>query len=210
MLLYTVWAVRCSWSAWAAHHQRCELFMLPQVVAWRRDRRSRSPSGSGCRWHRGAGFRSRNGLFCVPWARCAHAVTLSLLCEELAVILVDGCGCSARAHPCEATTSGLLPLRSSQPSTGSVWWRSGPWVDPGLLAWTYHCLWLGGWSLGLASSFVFLPSVAFPWGGTIGGSCMSPHFEMLSVLFPGNFGFHFLGISRSFFGNVWFFLFLSS
>ena len=75
-------------------------------------------------------------------------------------------------------------------------------VDPGLLAWTYHCLRLGDWSLGLASSFVRLPSAAFPWDGTVGGSCMSPHFEMLSVLFPGNIGFHFFGISRSFFGNV--------
>ena len=27
-------------------------------------------------------------------------------------------------------------------------------------------------------------------------------FEMLSVLFPGNIGFNFFGISRSFFGNV--------
>ena len=49
---------------------------------------------------------------------------------------------------------GAVPLGSLQPSTGSVWWRSGPWVDPGLLAWTYHCLRLGDWSLGLASSFV--------------------------------------------------------
>ena len=47
-----------------------------------------------------------------------------------------------------------------------------------------------------------LPSVAFPWVGPVGGSCMSPHSEMLSVLFPGNIGFHFLGISRSFFGDV--------
>ena len=31
--LYPLRAVRCSWSAWAAHHQRCEPFMLPQVVA---------------------------------------------------------------------------------------------------------------------------------------------------------------------------------
>ena len=31
---------------------------------------------------------------------------------------------------------------------------------------------------------------------------MSPLFEMLSVLFPGNMGSHFLGISRSVFGNV--------
>ena len=32
-LLYPVRAVRCSWSAWAAHRQRCEPFMLLQVVA---------------------------------------------------------------------------------------------------------------------------------------------------------------------------------
>ena len=36
----------------------------------------------------------------------------------------------------------------------------------------------------------------------LGFSCMSLHFEMLSVLFPGNIGFHFFRISRSFFGNV--------
>ena len=89
--------------------------------------------------------------FCVPWARCARAVAPYLLCEELAVILVDGCGCGSRAHPCEATASGLLSLGSSQPSTGSVWWRSGTWVDPVLLAWTYHCFRLGDWSLDLAS-----------------------------------------------------------
>ena len=65
---------------------------------------------------------------------------------------------------------------------------------------TAYGLETGPW--GLASSFVFLPSAAFPWDGTVEGSCMSPHFEMLSVLFPGNIGFHFLGISRSFFGNV--------
>ena len=27
---------------------------------------------------------------------------------------MDGCGCGARAHPCEATASGLLSLGSSQ------------------------------------------------------------------------------------------------
>ena len=65
-LLYPVRAVRCSWSAWAAHRQRCEPFMLPQVIACRRDQRSQSPSGSGCSCHGGAGSRSQNGLFCVP------------------------------------------------------------------------------------------------------------------------------------------------
>ena len=91
------------------------------------------------RGHGGAGSRSRNGLFCVPWARCAHAVAPYLLCEDLAVILVDGCGCGGRAHPCVAAASGLLSLGSSHPSTGSVWWLSGTRVDPVLFAWTYHC-----------------------------------------------------------------------
>ena len=68
------------------------------------------------------------------------------------------------------------------------------------------------WRLVLGPCFLVrrLPSVAFPWVGLVGGSCMSPHFEMLSVLFPGNIGFHFFRISRSFLGYVWFFLFLSS
>ena len=56
---------------------------LPQGVAWRSYRRSLSPSGSWCRCHGCAGSRSRNGLFCVPWARCARVVALSLLWEEL-------------------------------------------------------------------------------------------------------------------------------
>ena len=77
-------------------------------------------------WHGGAGSRSRNGLFCVPWARCTRAVAPYLLCEELAVILVNGCGCGASAHPCEASASGLLSLGSSQPSTGSVGGGAGP------------------------------------------------------------------------------------
>ena len=77
-------------------------------------------------WHGGAGSRSRNFLFCVPWARCTRAVAPYLLCEELAVILVDGCGCGASAHSCEASASGLLPLGSSQPSTGSVGGGAGP------------------------------------------------------------------------------------
>ena len=73
-------------------------------------------------WHWGAGSWSRNGLFFVPWARCTRAVAPYLLCEELAVILVDGCGCGA----CEASASGLLSLGSSQPSTGSVGGGAGP------------------------------------------------------------------------------------
>ena len=56
---------------------------LPQVVTGRSYRRPLSPSGSGCRCHGCAGSRSWNGLFLVPCARCARAVALSLLCEEL-------------------------------------------------------------------------------------------------------------------------------
>ena len=57
--------------------------------------------------HGGAGSRSRNSVFCVPWAGRTRAVTPYLLYEELAVILVLGGGCGASAHPCEATASGL-------------------------------------------------------------------------------------------------------
>ena len=203
-MLYPVQAVRCSWSAWAAHRQRCEPFMLPQVVAWRGDRRSQSPSGSGCLGHGGAGARSQNGLLCVPWARCTRAVffvknllsswwtgvgvALALI---LARLLLRGC--------CPFVPRNLLPVLCVAVRDLGC---------PVLLAWTYHCFRLGAWSLGLASSSV--ASHPSPSHGLVrlGGSGMSPHFEMLSVLFPGNIGSHFLGKSRSFCGNVWFFLFL--
>ena len=70
--------------------------------------------------HGGAGSRSRNDMFCVPWADRIRAVALCLLCEELVAILVLGGGCGASAHPCKATASGLWSLGSSPPSTGSV------------------------------------------------------------------------------------------
>ena len=40
----------------------------------------------------------------------------------------------------------------------------------------------GSLALGPAFAFVHLPSTSFPWGVTVGGSCMSPRSEMLSVL----------------------------
>ena len=89
-----------------------------------------------------------------------------------------------------------------------VGWQCGTCVDPVLLAWTYHCFLLGAWSLGLASSSVACHPSPSHGLARLGGSCMSPHFAMLSVLFPGNVGSHFLGISRSLCGNVWFLLFL--
>ena len=100
---------------------------------------------------------------------------------------------------------GPLVSRSLLPV---LWWRCRPWVDPVLLAWTYHCFSLGAWSLGLVSSSVACHPSPFHGLARCGGWCISPLFEMLSVLFPGNMGSHFLGISRSVFGNVWFLLFL--
>ena len=150
-------------------------------------------------WSRGASSRSRNGLFCVPWARCTRAVAPYLLCEELAVILVDGCRCGARAHPCEATASGLLPLGSSPPSTVSVGGGAGPGLvrscSPGHI--TASDLETGPWPMVPRPS---PPVCRLPMGWPSWGFVyVSTLFEMLSVLFPGNIGLHFLGISRSFF-----------
>ena len=74
-------------------------------------------------------------------------------------------------------------------------------VCPGPICLDFPFLRPGVWSLGRTSAFVLLPSASFPWDVAVGGSCMSPRFE-LSVLFPGNIGQHFFGISRSFLGNV--------
>ena len=148
--------------------------------------------------HGGAGSRSRNGLFCVPWARCTRAVAPCLLCEELAVILVFGGGCGASAHPCGASALGLWSLGSSRPSTRPVGGGAGPGLtrscSPGHI--TASDLVPGPWA--------WLPrlSHSLPWVGSVGDLCMSPLFEMMSVLFPGNIGSLFLGISRSVFGNV--------
>ena len=62
--------------------------------------------------------------------------------------------------------------------------------------------WRGAWSLDLASSSVACHPSPSHGLARLGGLCMSPLFEMLSVLFPGNIGSHFLGISRSVFGSV--------
>ena len=152
--------------------------------------------------HGGAGSRSRNGLFCVPCARCTGAVAQCLLCEELAVILVVGGGCGASAHPCEASASGLLSLQTLHPSTGPVGGGAGPGLtqscSPGHI--TASDLVPGPWAWLPRLS----PAIRLPPMGWLGwGVCVCLHFfEMLSVLFPGNIGSHFFGISRFFCGNV--------
>ena len=151
--------------------------------------------------HGGAVSWSRNGRFCVSWAGRTRAVAPCLLCEDLAVILVLGGGCGACAHPCEATASGLWSFGFSLPSTRSV-------VAvlvlgcPVLLAWTDHYFSLGAWFLVLASlSVACHPSPSHGLTRLV-GLCMSPLFEMVSVLFHGNIGSHFWGISRFVFGSV--------
>ena len=125
--------------------------------------------------HGGAGSWSRNGLFCVSWARCTCAVAQCVLCEELAVILINGGGCGASAHPCEASVSELLSLGSSHPSTGAVGGGAGPGVtqscSPGHI--TASDLVPGPWAL--------LPrlsaAIRFPPMGWLGwGVCVCLHF----------------------------------
>ena len=174
---------------------------LPQVVACKWDRRSQSPSGSGCLGTGVLALGHEPICFVFPWAGCTRAVAPCLLCEELAVILVLGGGCGACAHPCEATASGLWSLGSSPLSTGSV-------VVvlvlgcPVLLAWTDHCFSLGAWFLDLASSSVACHPSPSHGLARLAGLCMSPLSEMVSLLFHGNIGSHFWGISRSVFGSV--------
>ena len=125
--------------------------------------------------HGGAGSRSRNGLFCVPWARYTRAVAPCLLCEELAVILVVGGGCGASAHPCEASASGLLPLGSSHPSTGPVGGGAGPGLtrscSPGHI--TASDLVPGPWAWLPRLS----PAIRLPPMGWLGwGVCVCLHF----------------------------------
>ena len=125
--------------------------------------------------HGGAGSQSRNGLLCVPWARCTRAVAPCLLCEELAVILVDGGGCGASAHPCEASASGLLSLGSSHPSTGTLGGGAGPGLtrscSPGHI--TASDLVPGPWALLPRLS----PAIRLPPMGWLGwGVCVCLHF----------------------------------
>ena len=173
---------------------------LPQVVACRWDCRSQSPSGSGCLGtgvlalgHKTVGFVSLGPVSLVLSLRVFFVKTLlSSWCLGVGVAL---------ALPCEATASGLWSLGSSLPYTGSV---VAVLVRgcPVLLAWTVHCFSLGAWFLDLASSSVACrPSPSHGLARLV-GLCLSPLFEMVSVLFHGNIGSHFRGISRSVFGSV--------
>ena len=153
----------------------------------------------------------------VPWFLglfiCGLASS-SVACQSLAVILVLGGGCGAlrvffvrtcSPGTCEAHLRGYC-FGTLVPWFLAPFYRSVVAVlvlgCPVLLAWTYHCFSLGAWSLDLASSSVACHPSPSHGLARLGGLCMSPLFEMLSVLFPGNIGSHFLGISRSVFGSV--------
>ena len=165
-------AVRSSWSAWgdASSAVRAVRFATGCSV---KVGSSISVSWLWMPGHGGAGSRSRNGLFCVPWAGCASAVAPYLLCEELAVILVIGGGCGASAHPCEVSASGLWSLGSSRPSTRPVGGGAGPGLtwscSPGHI--TASDLVPGPWALlPRLSPAIRLPSVG--WLGWAVGVCL--------------------------------------
>ena len=175
--------------------------ILPQGVTGRSYRRPLFPSSSGCCCHRCAGSRSQNGLFRVPCARCTRAAAPSLLCEGLC------CHPGGRARVWLSLSSLRDYLGPVAPRFLTTFHRfcvvaAQALVCSGPVRLDIHFLRPGIWPLGQASSFVLLPSAAFPWGVAVGGVCMSPRFRMLSVLFPGNIGLHSFGVSRSFLSNV--------
>ena len=192
-----------TWSAWAAHRQRCEWFLFAAgcsmkelskttVSFWLRMPLSRVCWLSVTEWSVLCPLSSvlsccrsvsslRRTLLSSWWR--GESVALTLFLARL--LLWGGCPLVPRTLPPVMCGGGTGPglSRSCSPKT-------------------YHCLQPGFWSLGQASSFVLLPSTAFLWDVSVGGSGMSTLFEMLSALFPGNIGLHFFRVSRSFLGNV--------
>ena len=162
-------AVRSSWSAWGDASSAVRAFHIATGCSVKV-----GSSISVSFWLR-AGSRSRNGLFCVPWARCTRAVAPCLLCEELAVILVIGGVCGTSAHPCEASAPGLWSLGSSLPSTWPVGGGAGPGLtrscSPGHI--TASALVPGPWAwLPRLSPAIRLPSMG--WLGA--AVCVCLHF----------------------------------
>ena len=142
--------------------------------------------------HEGAVPGSRYRRWRVPWVGCTRAVAPYLLCEVLAVILVS-----------------WVALRLRSLLRGSCFGTVVPW---GLASFYRVC----GGDAGLV-----LPGPARLVGSLLQSWCLvlGPRLPRLSPsvrLLPlgrfdgGFFGFrlHFLGISRSVFGYVWFLLFL--
>ena len=106
--------------------------------------------------------------------------------KNFAVILVEARESGSRALTCEATWGCRSSVAHKLPPV-----LCGSGTGPGLSrarSLRHSLLTTGSLTLGPAFAFVLLPSTSFPWGVTVGGSCMSPRSEMLSVLFPGNIG----------------------
>ena len=206
-MLYPVRAVRFSWSAWTALRQRCEPFMLPQVVAWRRDRRSQSPSGSGCL---GTGVQAlgHETVCFVSLGLGALVLSLRIFCvKNLLSSWWTGVGVAlalilARLlrGRCPLVPRNLLPVLWV--AVRDLGCPSPARLDISLLP---------TWCLVLGPCFLVrrLPSVSLPWIGPVGGVRVCLHFlkwclyyflEILDLIF--------FGISGSFCGNVWFLLFL--
>ena len=126
--------------------------------------------------HGGAGSRSRNGLFCVPRARCTHAVAPCLLCEDPAVILVDGGGCGASRSSLRGFCFGtFVPWFPRTLLPVPVGGGAGPWLtrscSPGHF--TTSDLVSGPWALLPRLS----PAIRLPPMGWLGwGVCVCLHF----------------------------------
>ena len=115
--------------------------------------------------HGGAGSRSRNVMFCVPWAGRTRAVAPCLLCEELAVTLVLGGGCGS---PLRGYCFGTLVPWFLAPFYRVCGGGAGPGL-PGPARLDISLL--QSWCLVLGPGFLVcrLPSVSLPWVGSVGG-----------------------------------------
>ena len=121
--------------------------------------------------------------------------------KNFAVILVEGRECGSRALLARLRRSSCSSVPRSLPPVlcggGAGLGLSRACLPRHI---TTYDLESGPWAR-LPRSFSYPPPPSHGMS-RLGGLCMSPRFEMSSVLFPGNIGLHFCGISRSFFSNV--------
>ena len=149
----------------ATHRRRCVPFLLPQVIACRWDRRSQSPSGSGCLGtgvlalgHETVGFVSLG----------PSALVLSLRIFFVKNLLSSwylGVGVAL------ALTLARLLLRDfgplvPRPLLPVMWWRCRPGLTGPV---RLDISLLQAWCLVLGPGFLVcrLPSVSLPWVGSV-------------------------------------------
>ena len=123
---------------------------------------------------------------------CFESVELCAFVLPLRLFFVKNFGGGARVWLLRSYLRGYLGAAAPRLLASFHWFcvvAVQARVCPGFVRLDIHFLRPGVWSLGQLSAFVLLPSTSFPWDVTVRGSCMSPLFVMLSVLFPGNIGY---------------------